>query len=169
MGVVFTNGELQNGFVRNNRGIFTNSASYQDLSVPTWADRVILNVDAFSCSSGVNMTVQLISANGVRTTGYYGAGWYNNGSQGIHQANNDSVLKVPMGWDGHTMFGQLVVDRMENTNLYIITGTFGDMSSTLHAGYAGRCDLGATMNGIRLGWAGGTIDSGSYQLNFTGK
>ena len=167
MGINFTNGTITNGFQQNNYASFTTSASYQDITVPTWATRIFINIDAFSCNAGYSMAIQLINNNGLRTSGYYGTGWYNNGNQGISQQNNDAQLRVPIGSAAHTLFGQIVIDRMPNTNLYTITGSFGDMNSTLHSGYAGRCDLGGTITGVRLGWTGGQIDSGAYAITFT--
>lgn len=167
MAINFANGTIDAGFQQNNNANFTTSATYQDITVPTWATRVLLNIDAFSPSGGHNMTIQLINSGGVRTSGYYGTGWYNNGNQGITQHSNDSWLRVPIGSAAHTLFGQIVIDRMPNTNIYTITGSFGDSNSTLHSGYAGRCDLGGTITGVRMGFAGSNIDSGSWAITFT--
>ena len=166
MAIDFTNGSIPDGFGKINYGIFSQSASYQDFTVPTWCDRFSVCLNGFSSSAGVNMTVQLIDNNGIRTAGYYGCGWYNNGGQGISQLNNDSRFPLPFGWDQHTMFGKIEVERMHNTNLYVVTGSFGDSGSTLHAGIAGLVSMPNTVTGIRLGFAGGTIDAGSYSFTF---
>ena len=166
MALYLNNASISRAPQRTARTSCGTGAYFTYSNVPSWADRITLNIENLSNNAGYNYQLQIGDSGGIETSGYYGCGWYDNG--GFGGSRDSTGWRLPMGWSGHSLNGSIVLTRQDHGSgpTWTVFAVLGDQGSNLQSGIGGWKSLNTDLTSIRFGMDGGSIDGGTYSFVF---
>jgi len=151
---------------RQGTSVNTTSGTSQPFNIPTWANRITINLAGVSLSGTALLRFQLGTSGGFVTSGYNGAGSvFSSGAATVNQtAGFDVYTNVPAAT--YTYTGTLTLNRLTG-NTWVASGVFSASIGWTHT-VAGSIALAAALTQVRLFTSNGTdtFDAGSMNVQF---
>jgi len=140
---------------------FNNTLANVDFTgIPSWIKRVTVMFNAFSTNGTSNILVQLISASGVKSTGYSSSAAT---TAGTTSTSTSGFIITGAVAAANTHRGNIVL-VLQTGNEWVSTGIL-DVGGSLNTS-GGSVNLAETLTGIRITTAGGAnfFDAGSINI-----
>ena len=151
---------------RQGTSVNTTSGTSQPFNIPTWANRITINLAGVSLSGTALLRFQVGTASAFVTTGYVGAGSvFSSGAATVNQtAGWDVYTNVPAA--ANTFTGTLTLNRLTG-NTWVASGVFSGSPGWTHT-VAGSIALAAQLTRVQLFTSNGTdvFDAGSMNVQF---
>lgn len=134
-------------------------------SIPSWVRRVTVMFDDVSTNGTSNPQIQLGTSSGIVTTGYETANGTLIASPTVGTASSGVVLRSANATN--TMSGSAIFNLI-SPNVWVYQGTFGNFASAAIYFVAGKVDLGANLDRLRITTVNGTdsFDAGSINIMY---
>ena len=139
-------------------GIGVSGTTSTDITgIPSWAKRIVLQIDGVSTNGTPPLLVQLGTSGGVETSGYYcGAGTMSSGITNTTTSTVGLVLEVGGVFvAGVVRMGQVTVTKTASTNEWIMSGVTAATNTNAASQAAAGKVLSGTLDRIRITTTGG--------------
>lgn len=144
--------------------VATTSGTAADFTgIPSWAKRITVSISGVSTNGANNLTLQLGTSGGVKTSGY--AGGMSLGNNAIVTSAHASGFDIsPLGTTS-VIHAQIVLTNVSG-NTWAMSGIAQHSNQTTYAFSAGSVTLAGVLDRVRLTTVGSTnaFDAGSVNI-----
>ena len=161
----FRQGALVQGTVQNS----TSGTVVDFTGIPSWAKRIIVMLFGVSTNGSTRMVVQIGTASGIETAGYFSNASYGGATSGMYTTNTTGYVLEPTGAAsaGYTRYGSIVIENF-NGNTWVSRSCISCYGGDVTSAGAGGKTLSATLDRVRVTTvaAGDTFDAGQINIMY---